>query len=398
MRYLLDFLAVAVTIAAVFIIGCMPHKDTSMENNMDSGAIDLIPFKDNSGLFGYCDKNNFEIIIPAQYTTARPFVGNYAVVHNVNSRKTCRVINKNNKSLINAQFDSARLFPSEDKKTIIAVTSRHKGMSYKFTLNVSEHSWTSKGSVYRYYNLTDGVSPVQKINSSSEHYPEMYAIGEYMSIGRKLYKTFEDGKIQRLENEDPAQVINAILTERKLPFKCYNPAYSYDDITIDFHGDEARKPNEEMLKRLIPENYELRRSHPWDISPITFYGENLLYRFIVKTDDLYLIRLTNKNNQRAIFGVYNDDTGEWVVEPVANGSWYPHPTNDNNIWYLQLAGISDDERRVGRNEFEYIKEKLYNSETGETYPPQMFQLIQKGYLLYSGYPGNQIVYMGYCNR
>jgi hypothetical protein len=214
-----------------------------------------------------------------------------------------------------------------------------------------------------------------------------------MGIGSKLYKTFQDGKIQHLANEDPAQVMNAIIRERKLPFE-FSRSYHGDIKRFSLWGED-KKPNEEMLKRVIPENYELHRNRTWGISHIPFYGENYLHDSMVKTDDVYRIRIDNKETQWSLFGIYNDDTGEWIVEPyVANGSYYPYPTNDKNIWYLQLHSVSEDERYTNVDE---KKERLYNSETGEIYSPQVFQLIQISYGV-SGYPGEQIVYMGYYNR
>jgi uncharacterized pyridoxamine 5'-phosphate oxidase family protein len=402
-KFKFGFIIIAFFSGITFIV-C---SSSQVKENIPIIENELMIYKGNNGLYGYCDAYNYEIIIPAQYEKAYPFVGYYAVVGN---DSLCKIINKNNISLINDKFEYAKLYLSENKKTIVTRTRKHLGHDSNlldflfhpldFLVNGSPN--TSRGYEYKFYNLTDRISLFEESWSSGPSFrPNIRSIGNYMFVSGNLYICSENGKLEYFTDENIPQIMNEILIDRGIIGYYF---YQANNSNISVRGRSSiynRMLNETVLKNILPEGWE-----PFDVfysDYYLYYGENYTHEFSFKMDDLYSVRLKNEGNIKLrrlayeneklekkpydevyfypteAYGIYNDSTGEWYIEPfLFDGSYFlteaPNCTTDKNIWFLNLRSID------GKNKLK----QLYNRETKELYPIDKF-----------GFIDNKIIYMGH---
>jgi hypothetical protein len=386
----------ALLLISLFFNACATGKENSLEASLYNKTNDLIPYINDDLLFGYCDKKTHEIAIPAQYRRVYPFIGDYAVVETTEEKYI--IIDKNNNRLLkNYNFDRGYLFSSEDKRTVLALTDKWKGLKINpmaifaklvpVTAPVEipdlfEHTRSD----YRIYNLTTGKLVTKKL----EDFSRVYVVGNYLAADTYLYQFLDNGNLKYAGNDRTVQILNEIIKQRGIDlYEFYlNPndqrlEYKY----LKYEEDKGdRRPDLEKLQKVIPDGFEYK---PF-MYPYRFNNGRILSPVYIKRDDIYRIELEPKNGTNTrTYGVYNDTQGTWLIDPV--GSAEPdarnlEPTNDENVWYgtdgSPLYWIYDIENKI-------------------KYSPREFQVYRNinssGDHLGIYYPGVQYVYTGYYN-
>jgi hypothetical protein len=366
--------------------------ETSQYNKTNT----LIPFITNDGLYGYCDKEAYEIVIPAHYRKVYPFIGDYAVVETVKEKYI--IIDKNNNRVLkNYNFDRAYLFSSEDKRTILALTEKWKGFRInpksiilKFVpviapVNIPDIIETGIYSEYRIYNLTTGKFVTKKLGKLST----VRVVGNYLAIDIYLYQFLENGDVQYIGDDGTPHILNEIIKQRGIDsYEFYrkpgDERLEYKDLKYEEDKGD-RRPDLEKLQKVIPDDLEYKPI----MYPYRFNNGRILNPRYIKRDDIYRIKLEPKSGtDTRTYGVYNDTQGTWLIDPVdsaAPDAYNLEPTNDENIWYGTSGGSS----------FYWI----YDIENKIKYSPQEFQVDRNinssGDHLGIDYPGVQYVYTGY---
>jgi hypothetical protein len=373
----------AITAAVLPFAACNVHKDVLADPSFYRG--ELLPFINADGYYGYCEKDNYGIVIEAQYKNVFPFIGDYAVVETVEEKQI--IIDKSDRPVLrDYKFGWADLFSSEDASAVFALTVKGRGLKINLEALVPVPVFApglvipplfeSAYEEYRIYNLTTGKLVTKKLDLLSR----IYIIGDYLAVDMDLYQVSANGDVEYLGNDRTDRIINEIIAQRDIPFYRFWRSDDGDELRDGYNWD-IKKPDMQKLERIIPGG--LLYSESEYVCRLT---GGVLNSFYIKDDDLYNIRLepAGEKSYRTA-GIYNDTDGTWLIELLMDGenhSWYP--TNDPDIWY-------DD-----------VKEQLYNVEERSIYSPQDFGIYGRGYSSSEpsgiNYPGVYYVYKGYENN
>jgi hypothetical protein len=343
---------------------------------------ELIPFISDDGYYGYCEKDNYGIVIEARYKNVFPFVGAYALVETAEGKEI--IIDKSDRPVLRGcGFDQAYLFSSEDASAVFALTIKERGLKINPEALVPVLVFAPGLEVpplfepayeeYRIYNLTAGKLVAKKL----DRFSRIYVIDSYLAAGMNLYRVFANGDVEYLGNDRTDRIINEIIGRRDLPFYKFWRSDGGGRLEYGYNWN-MKKPDMEKLERVIPDGLTYSES-----KYVCRLASGVLNSFYIKDDDLYNIRLepTGEKSYRTC-GIYNDTDGTWLIEPFMDGaSHFLYPTNDPDIWY-------DD-----------AGEQLYNVAERKIYSPRNFGIYGRGYASPGprgiNYPGVYYVYRGY---
>jgi hypothetical protein len=353
--------------SVVFLMTCvntnnLPQTETGQNKN-------LIPFLASRSAsdyryYGYLDEGtgkeeDAKIVIEAQYDSAGPFIGDFAVVsvYDKYSRKAInKIINRNNKQIYVDKFDEAYLFTSENGRTTIALLEKETAkflppQYWHFAILVGE-GITVKDTKQRLVNLTTGEIIIPEQELSIEDLIEV--AGEYFSVLKKLYRFHDNGKVQRITNDkwEPAQSttilkyffqqrgINAIVEANVHRIDIdYSPYIDKIYANPDFTGA-----------------FEKLRS---DFT-IPFQGAEGLYRdpkkylnvsIEITGDRRYVMSFQQEEPYLSAKGIYNETRKEWEIEPyleLPDGRQYTisdiKQTNNPHVFELNMNTVPHDPR------------------------------------------------------
>ena len=321
----------------------------------------LIPFEGRNNLFGYMDEETGEIVIKAQYHSAGPFIGDFAIVNYENAPK---IINQYNKKISVGKFDAAYLFASEDGKTVIAVLENDIEKNriappwlWPLALLLDgELSYQETKFKQRFINLSTGKTIIRKKEQLIHNNIEV--IGEYFCIDKKLYKFFDNGSVQCVADDenDATQAItilndyfkqrgiNALVEDYWGIRIDYRPYIDEKYVNPDFTG---------AFEKLRPEAFE----QLYPAFNIPFEGAVGLYRdpgkylntsIEITGDRRYLMRFNREEPSAYAVGIYNETRKEWELKPYlfANNQQYIifgiKQTNNPHIFELRMSKIPPD--------------------------------------------------------
>jgi hypothetical protein len=364
-------IAVFVIAFNLFICACtVPQIDKNAIINNEPMDIPLVPFfwqtKEKylyTKGFGYLNSETLEIIINAQYHTAKNFTGNFAVVQKKEAGKYS-IINKNNIEVMK-NFDNAYLYQL-DNGTVLALTLNYHGWNvYDTGLFGRGYAQGPDRVTYRLYNLNNGI--LLKVDNRSSSEKDIIIIDDYIIYYDRFNEyldIYEIGGNGKLENIDITveDFFEKIIQENNLQYK-ENNFYSYAsdkgypygykiipdksdkytftrkwvDIKFYFHSLDIN----EIIK-IIPDNMKFNifdvNTRSNSIGATIKYDIDLInwdetYPF-KKKNYLYRIGLVSyeSGEEKEYNGLYDPSNNSWVTPPL-EGSGNFHIIDDNWVVY-----------------------------------------------------------------
>jgi hypothetical protein len=373
------------SILVLFILSLLECTTFAVNSNVRS---ELIVYRDKANNYGYRDKNTLEIIIPAQYRMAMPFVGNFAIVYKKNH---ALVIDKNNHVQLR-YFDMIWLTASEDGKMVIALTENRASYSmgfpaFVFAPGYSGSTMTSGSSVKLFIMTEYGYRQIG-VNGLYGA-ADVQVIGNYLKVGKHLYEFKENNTVKYLGFGNTEQIILQVLADREISteWKYEMPKYG-DGSDGDYirHNDRKKVADLNTILQIIPEGFSFL-----EYSYIFKDPSEYLDVYFIKSDELYIIKLSSKVNGGIVTGIYNNTTKKWEIAPYHEETdyWFRNlnPTNDPNIWY------DSGERKTSVWDSERTNVVIYNKITNEV--SSNYSILIKHSFDFSkhmGYPGVYYVY------
>jgi len=320
----------------------------------------LMPYKDNTKLYGYVNSETFEIVIPAQYEYAGSFVNGFAVVAKKwNPYTKYFIINQKNEVIIK-NIDFAYIIKSEDRKTTFALTKNNTGLMLdKYTTGDFTKTihilLEPRDIIYRLYDL----STRKLVWKGKERYisglegATIKFFTNYMTFEKELYEIKNNGMFEKKDIGDKEfkKLIAEIVKEKKLEnvFN-YDDKYSYDDLyneKLDFeilglfggggmNYIRVETFDFDLLIQNLPENLRLYSFDMWKkgddwinyvreewepfngskVSAIAI-NRDKFQPFLEKTwlFDFNLYPSKGRGGEHYI-GIYNASENKWTIPPI----------------------------------------------------------------------------------
>ena len=347
------------SLVAIFLLAACTvpvQTQTSFESN-------LIPYKDSNRLFGYMNEETGEIIIEAQYSLAGPFIGNFAVVEIYNPRQRyqqsqIKIINQDNDEIYFGDFYKAKLYSSEDEKTVIAVLTNMYERTriaapwwWPFIL-LFGGNWSYEETIFkeRLVNLTTEKTIIHQ----KEQFLKTEVIGEYFTVDRKkLYRFLDNGSVQLVASDATraAAILDDYLKERGI-----NASVTGDwEIGIDFRpyiDEKYSNPDfTKAFEKLRPDfDIPFQRSIPLYRDPKVYLNTSIE----ITGDRRYLMRfrgdgsLDLKDPFSSAEGIYNETREEWEIMPYLffdNAQYVTDTiaqTNNPHLFELRMKKVLRD--------------------------------------------------------
>ena len=362
--------------------------------------ITLMPFESEKGDLGYIDSETFEIVIPAQYKYAGPFIGDFALVSKdkeaaVRRKANFFIINKNNKTVLK-NINHAVFFNSIDGNTVFALTSNYTGSELNSWGNDSPlttffriiaFDYRPKRTTYRLYNLTAGKLLIDEdtrgYNAGDTLYmPKIRLFLNYLLYyrdldGKDLYEINSDGTFTKSKtNLD--DLISKMAEERKI---VYETNSSTDNAEVFFNLLYERnfdKIDFDLLSKIIPDDMDfwetgkrynlLRNIHLIDRDGTYPPLEYQTIYPLKEKNLLYQVSLKKSKSYAGYKGLYDAENNKWAIPPVLKGEFHASGYDD---WI-----ISGELRDLSSNDFYDIKKrKVYK----ELFKRQRFTYIMTYY-------------------
>jgi len=389
---------------------------------------------DRYGALGYINEETFEVVIPAQYEAALPFVGNFAIVQDL--KEKIYVINKKNEKIfsINHSVDVARLYKMEKTNIVLLLTINYSGIGSIEGLGLFDRGpfiMPSRRQI-KVFNLSTGK---QIYNESSDFInwdkPKILLIDdyvifqsddgdwngdidEYVNIGTKVYKMNNSGKLDAC-TITAEELIMQIAKERNMVPKEYETSigrpsgikwffnntksFTYSNPNSSIFGPYfgfIDKIDSNIFLQNIPENLHLHNyAFTLDRFPEGTRIEDLkaagysVYKLVDKHEydiypinrkeeyplqedfSLYGVKLKD-NKDDSFHGLYDALENKWVIPPVEEDNFYS--THYNNF--------------IGTDLFDYKGEVFYNIKTRKKYTNMFYEQTNHftfPYLIYYGH-------------
>ena len=333
----------------ILLIACSTVPTQTLTTHTGS----LIPYRDSNRLFGYMDEETGEIVIKAQYYSASPFIGGFAIV---DYEQTPKIINQNNDKMNVGKFDAAYLYSSENGKTVITVLenvikkTRIAPPWWWPLLLFGEGHITGEKTIFkqRLINLTTGETIIRKKEQLIHN--DIEVIGEYFSIDRKLYRFLDNGSVQCVADDenDATQAIailkdyfkhrgiNAHVEDRWGIRIDYGPYVNEKYANPDFTG---------AFEKLSPDfNIPFERSDGLYRDPRKYLNTSIE----INGDRRYLMSFRREEPYAHAEGIYNETRKEWELKPYlfSNNVQYIiydiKQTNNLHIFELHMDKIPRD--------------------------------------------------------
>jgi hypothetical protein len=362
----------------LYIGGILLASCASELQSMNDATI-LMPYFDginnnySYGEFGYINAETFEIVIPAQYDRAGPFIGDFAWVTKWNEdRKAAKyyddyfIINKNNKIIL-GKFDRVMLFEAGDKNHVFAITGKYRH-SQPFDLHTSTQ--------HQLYNLSTGKRLLSKTYSGSQkdHEPKIELFSHYLQFENDLYEIQENGQLKKISKTVAAELIAKEKQTQELDI-----GQAVQNLPEGFrlniwHGLNTWDMGDNWFET-VKDIYKIE----WPISRTRarLYQSRLYYQIDYKIRQ-YQIFLVDKTGEEFV-GLYDALQDTWPIPPI-------------KMEYYENSDILFDFHYTGYNDWMcYYKDlggwdfpHFYNIKTGKRYQ-NLYGMNDKGIMTYMGY-------------
>ena len=387
----------------IFFCSCLAPKIHEIGYITDDISL-MLYYKD--GHFGYINSDTLEIVIPAQYTYADSFAGNFAIVEKQNG-KLC-VINKQNAEIL-SRFDYVRLLETENGETVFALTGTHRGRWFSFSRgSMSDGSpaiplpsigFDPTRSTRRLYNLNTGKLVLQdnRMTANGLLFIDNFIIihaeindthnvrnrnqGIFINEGI-VYEILNDGTLVE-SDMSPENLIEKTAKERNLQYR-ENDFHFNSELNFDALFWYTDTLDLDILIKKVPDALNIKAESGGDSR---FPGNNPVYyidpinrnlNYPLRNVTLYSVSMLSDTRSREEYiGLYNSTTNEWVIPPTIGDRIIPrNPENWFNVG-IRVYG-------------------LYNIENYELSNNPLFEGFIYGHRVSArGLRINSIVYFGY---
>lgn len=343
----------------------------------------LMPYFDSSGYssgeFGYVNAETLEIVIPMQYNSAGPFIGDFAWVtkwNNAQRKDPYFIINKsNNKILGGLNFDRVTLFETGDRNQIFALTGKYiienqlprwpPELWFFWFLSPffieREHTRTK----HQLYNLNTGSLVLSKTHPE-RHEPKIELFSNYIQYDDELYEIQKNGRLKKIN----AELATAIIAQEK-----QTPELDLEMVVHNLpegfrlepgHGLKTWNMGDNWFER-IKEIYEIRR-------PIsqTGYRHYQVDRFKA---GLYQIDLVDRTGEK-FAALYDALQNKWAIPPIKAERYFDFYFTGYHDWICYYNGVT------------WKFPEFYNIKTGKKYQYQ-YGMMANWAMTYMGHNLNK---------
>jgi hypothetical protein len=330
---------VILILSVLIFFSCTSENHVS-ELSSEMKNIPLIPYimQDESynDILGYVHAETFEIIIPTQYKEAFPFVGDFAIV--VDLEKNTHVINKDNIKIdvFSKKYDKVSLFRMDEGEHVFLLTKKYswfKTFQRNYGWLEFPYELRPASVAFRLYNVSTGKAVTgndHRLLPSNNVDPKIVFVDNVLRYDDIVYEITEDGNLRKTRLH-PDDVI-ALTAEKRMLQRKEQDFFRYDAVTegpyntasfgttrdfFDLYFPYVDTLNIDSLLQIIPQNMEIdgwqdSSANHLSITPINW---DPLYP-LPKYDILYEIRMKSKENSDIKYtGLYNASKNRWIIEP-----------------------------------------------------------------------------------
>ncbi|MDR0388480.1 MAG: leucine-rich repeat protein [Spirochaetaceae bacterium] len=327
-----------------------------------------MPYSDENG-YGYINAGTFEVVIPAQYKEALPFVGPFALVQDI--KEKLFIIDKSGAARL-TNFDDARLFLSEDEETVFAMTTTDSGFKKNpnwslgdalFNRIKEEPFFIPRKHSFNIYNLNSGTRVARNFysyrpRSSRDLYetPDFFVAGNYLVCENQLF-TMGDQFVRSGGEAEIDALIAHIKEDRGIDYMYLEKRGSYELRTRGWKGDYSRREPLTFNNEQISFDVERLRSL---LSPDAVLLDLKLVNLdpfmpLVKKDPLYSV--TYGRGKEEYSGLYNAAGAEWEIRPFNSGGYRKFRRTQEEAWFSFSDSIYSDSTLLS----------VFNSDTQKKY-------------------------------